>query len=79
MTVNNNKFEYSVAIRTLGTGGEKYRKEIESLHSQTIKPKNIFVFIAEGYKRPDFQIGIEKYNICSKRIGTSTCGIITGC
>lgn len=61
MTVNNNKFEYSVAIRTLGTGGEKYRKEIESLHSQTIKPKNIFVFIAEGYKRPDFQIGIEKY------------------
>lgn len=59
--MKNNNFEYSVAIRTLGTGGDKYRKEIESLHRQTIKPKHIFVFIAEGYKRPDFQIGIEEY------------------
>lgn len=55
------KFEYSVAIRTLGTGGDKYRQEIESLHNQTVKPKHIFVFLAEGYKRPDFQIGIEEY------------------
>ncbi|MCF0243800.1 MAG: glycosyltransferase [Bacteroidaceae bacterium] len=54
-------FEYSVAIRTLGTGGEKYRQEIESLHNQTVKPKHIFVFIAEGYPRPDFQVGIEEY------------------
>ncbi len=56
-----NKFEYCVAIRTLGTGGEKYRQEIESLHRQTIKPKRILVFLAEGYQRPDFQIGIEEY------------------
>lgn len=59
--MNNQTFEYSVAIRTLGTGGEKYRQELESLHQQTIKPKHIFIFIAEGYKRPDFQIGIEEY------------------
>lgn len=59
--MNNKKFEYSVAIRTLGTGGEKYRQELESLHRQTIKPKHIFIFLAEGYKRPDFQVGIEEY------------------
>lgn len=56
-----NKFEYSVAIRTLGTGGDKYRQELESLHRQTVMPKHIFIFIAEGYKRPDFQVGIEEY------------------
>lgn len=55
------KFEYSVAIRTLGTGGEKYRRELESLHRQSVKPRHIFVFIAEGYPRPDFQIGYEEY------------------
>ncbi len=59
--MKNSNFEYSVAIRTLGTGGDKYRLELESLHRQTIKPKHIFVFIAEGYERPDFQIGIEEY------------------
>jgi len=57
----NDKFEYSVAIRTLGTGGEKYREELESLHRQTVRPKHIFIFLAEGYKRPDFQVGIEEY------------------
>lgn len=59
--MNNQKFEYCVAIRTLGTGGEKYRQELESLHRQTIKPKHIFIFLAEGYNRPDFQVGIEEY------------------
>lgn len=59
--MNNQKFEYSVAIRTLGTGGDKYRQELESLHRQTVKPKHIFIFIAEGYERPDFQVGIEEY------------------
>lgn len=59
--MNNQKFDYSVAIRTLGTGGEKYRQELESLHRQTVKPKHIFIFLAEGYARPDFQIGIEEY------------------
>ncbi|MDE6273179.1 MAG: glycosyltransferase [Muribaculaceae bacterium] len=59
--MSNRNFEYSVAIRTLGTGGEKYRQELESLHRQTIKPKHIFIYLAEGYKRPDFQVGIEEY------------------
>lgn len=59
--MDNQKFQYSVAIRTLGTAGDMYRQELESLHRQTVKPKHIFVFLAEGYKRPDFQVGIEEY------------------
>jgi len=59
--MENQKFEYSVAIRTLGKGGEKYKQELESLHNQTVMPKHIFVFIAEGYPRPEFQVGIEEY------------------
>lgn len=52
---------YSVAIRTLGTSGDMFRRELESLHKQTIKPDKIIVYIAKGYKRPEFQIGIEEY------------------
>lgn len=59
--MSDNKFEYCVAIRTLGTGGEKYRQELESLHAQSVKPKRILVFIAEGYQRPNYQVGIEEY------------------
>lgn len=53
--------EYSVAIRTLGKAGDKYQKLLNSLNSQTIRPKNIFVYIAEGYPIPNETIGIEKY------------------
>lgn len=52
---------YSVAIRTLGTAGEKYIKELESLHAQTILPEKIIVYIAEGYERPKCQVGMEEY------------------
>lgn len=52
---------YSVAIRTLGQAGEKFRREIESLHRQTIAPERIVVYIAEGYARPDWQVGKEEY------------------
>lgn len=53
--------EYSVAIRTLGTAGEKYQQLLNSLKQQTLKPKNIFVYIAEGYPLPKETIGYEKY------------------
>ncbi|MCM1035941.1 MAG: glycosyltransferase [Bacteroides sp.] len=53
--------EYSVAIRTLGTGGEKYRRELESLHRQTLMPRRIIVYIAQGYDAPDWRVGIEEY------------------
>lgn len=51
---------YSIAIRTLGTSGV-FKQELESLHKQTIMPEKIVVYIAEGYQRPSYQIGVEEY------------------
>lgn len=52
---------YSIAIRTLGTAGEKLRKELESICAQTVQPERVVVYIAEGYERPDFTVGKEEY------------------
>jgi hypothetical protein len=52
---------YSVAIRTLGTAGDKFRRELESIASQSLQPEKIVVYIAEGYERPGFTIGREEY------------------
>lgn len=53
--------DYCVAIRTLGTAGEKYQRLLDSIKEQTIQPKHIFVYIAEGYELPKETIGIEEY------------------
>lgn len=52
---------YSVAIRTLGTSGEKFKAELQSIKHQTIQPDKVIVYIAEGYSRPEFTIGQEEY------------------
>jgi len=52
---------YSIAIRTLGTAGEKFRKELVSICAQTVQPERVMVCIAEGYDRPDFTVGKEEY------------------
>jgi GT2 family glycosyltransferase len=52
---------YSVAIRTLGTSGEKFVRELTSIYNQTIEPEKVVVYIAEGYSRPSIQIGNEEY------------------
>ncbi len=52
---------YSIAIRTLGTAGEKYRQELLSITRQTIQPEKVMVYIAEGYERPDYTVGKEEY------------------
>ena len=41
----NNKFEYSVVIRTLGTSGEKFEQLLKSVEQQTISPKEVLVVI----------------------------------
>lgn len=75
------KFEYTVAIRTVGKAGDKYKKELESLHAQTVKPKRILVFLAEGFERPTFQVGYEEYIIVPKGLvhqrAASTQGVDT--
>lgn len=53
--------KYSVAIRTLGTSPETLRLELVSIYSQTIQPEDVIIYIAEGYNRPNFQVGNEKY------------------
>ena len=52
--------QYCVAIRTLGTAGEKYRQTLLSLQQQTIPPNKILVYIAQGYPIPQETIGIEE-------------------
>lgn len=52
---------YSIAIRTLGTAGDIYRQELESICLQTIQPERVVVYIAEGYPRPGFTVGNEEY------------------
>ena len=52
---------YSVAIRTLGKAGDKFRRELESVIKQTVQPEKVIAYIAEGYSRPDFQIDGEVY------------------
>ena len=56
--------QYCVAIRTLGTAGEKYRQTLLSLQQQTIPPNKILVYIAQGYPIPQETIGIEEYIYC---------------
>lgn len=53
--------KYSIAIRTLGTSGDKFLRELESIKNQTVQPDKVIVYIAQGYKRPDFSVGKEKY------------------
>ena len=53
--------KYSIAIRTLGTSGEKFVRELESIKRQTIQPEKVIIYIAEGYERPAYTIGMEEY------------------
>ena len=53
--------EYTAVIRTLGKAGEKYQTLLNSLVSQTIPPKEIIVYIAEGYSIPTETVGRERY------------------
>ena len=64
------KLEYCVAIRTLGTAGEKYQTLLNSLQSQTIAPKKILVYIPYGYPAPKETIGIEQLVRCEKGMVT---------
>lgn len=60
------EFDYCVAIRTLGTAGDKYQVLLDSLNRQTIKPKKILVYIPYGYELPKETIGWEVYVRCPK-------------
>ena len=61
-----NKREYCVAIRTLGTAGEKYQTLLDSLMAQTLPPQKILVYIPHGYPAPKETVGIEQLVWCEK-------------
>lgn len=61
----NNYPSYSVAIRTLGKAGQMFERLIKSLKAQLVPPKDIFVYIAEGYTLPE-RVADEKYIYCAK-------------
>lgn len=61
-----NKREYCVAIRTLGTAGEKYQALLDSLVAQTLQPKKILVYIPHGYPAPKETVGVEQIVRCEK-------------
>lgn len=50
-----------MAIRTLGTSGDKLVRELNSIYNQTVQPEKVVIYIAEGYPRPSNQIGDEEY------------------
>lgn len=52
---------YSIAIRTLGTSGDEFRKELKSICAQTVQPERVVIYIAKGYERPKFTLGKEEY------------------
>lgn len=52
---------YSIAIRTLGTSGDKFVQELKSIQALTIQPEKIVIYLAEGYSKPEFSIGREEY------------------
>ena len=58
--------KYSVAIRTLGKAHDKYLAELKSIERQTVPPKDIFVYLAEGYEKPKETIGKESIIYCKK-------------
>lgn len=58
--------EYSVAIRTLGTAGEKYKKLLDSIKNSNLQPKKIYVVLPEGYNPPEYKLGNETF-IYSKK------------
>ena len=60
------KRDYCVAIRTLGTAGEKYQTLLDSLVSQTLPPKKILVYIPHGYPAPKETVGVEQIVRCEK-------------
>lgn len=62
----NCELKYCVAIRTLGKAGEKYQQELDSLVNQTLPPKKILVYLAEGYERPKETVSIEEIIYCPK-------------
>lgn len=63
--MGNNKFSYSVVIRTLGNTGLKYKALLDSIARQTVQPEEVIVAIPDGFDL-DFTLGYEHIVRCKK-------------
>ena len=52
---------YSVAIRTLGLDPQTLERVLRGVFAQTVRPEKVMVYIARGYRKPDFRVGSEEY------------------
>ena len=56
--MTNKNCRYSVYIRTLGRGGDKYSKLLQSIDSQTVKPEEVVVVLPHGFRPPEERLGM---------------------
>lgn len=63
---------YSVYIRTLGKGGDKYQRLLDSIKKQTIQPLEVVVVLPYGYKKPKERLGYDTVCLFGKRDGATT-------
>ncbi|MCH5325847.1 MAG: hypothetical protein J1E29_01430 [Duncaniella sp.] len=52
---------YTVAIRTLALAPETLLRVIEGVFSQTVAPRSVRIYIAEGYAPPQWRVADERY------------------
>lgn len=57
---------YSIAIRTLGRAGEKYRKLLHSISNSELQPDKVVVVLPKGYAAPEDRLGTELFVYCPK-------------
>ena len=57
---------YTVAIRTLGKGGENYQRLLRSISRLQPFPKEVIVAIPRGYELPIERLGFEQFVRCDK-------------
>lgn len=57
---------YSVAIRTIGKAGEKYKRLLDSIKNLIPQPEKVVVVLPEGYALPKERIGTETFIFSSK-------------
>ncbi len=57
---------YSIYVRTLGKGGEKYAQLLKSIQNQTIPPRKVVIVLPYGYEPPKERLGYEIFEFSQK-------------
>lgn len=60
------KVSYSIYIRTLGYGGGKYFKLLDSIRHLTIQPQEVVIVLPYGYSLPKERLGYERFAFSEK-------------